>query len=96
MLKITIADTDWTITAQAAEFEANDETPEQAREMADMQEVWLINNSREHLPSAWRYVGNGVFEGPVIGTDLNKIVDVIGSLQIEACDYAVGLDYSQD
>jgi hypothetical protein len=90
MLKITIADTDWTIPAQVAEYKANGETPERAREHADTQEAYLINHSREQLPRGWWYMGGGVWEGPAItALNMETLLSAVGGLQIEACDFAL-------
>lgn len=90
MMMTTIADTDWTITAQTAEYVANGEAPDVARELADTQEAWLINHSRDALPRDWRYDGDGAFTGPTMtGLNMARMVDVIGSLQIEACDFTL-------
>jgi hypothetical protein len=86
----TLADSDWTISEQAAEYEANGETPERARELAETQEAYLINHSYDALPRGWRYAGDGTWTGPaVVDLNIGRLLDIIGALQIEACDFAV-------
>lgn len=89
MIRMTITDTEWTIAEQTAEYQGHGETAERARELADTQEAYLINNARGILPTGWRYEGDGAFTGPALqATNTMDLLTVIGSLQIEACDFA--------
>lgn len=90
-----IEDTDKTIEAQVAEYVANGETPERARELADSEEAWMINHADERMRDQalpFRYVGNGTWVTRNVRTAagyLPAVLDVIAGLWIEAIDFAL-------
>jgi hypothetical protein len=91
MIEIKIKDEDWTIEANAAEYEANGETPERARELAETEEAYMINHAYGVLPGGWRYAGDGEFVGGRASAYLTvqRTVEIILSLRTEATDFAL-------